>query len=230
MKIFAHRGASIEAPENSPQSVRRALEIEVDGIEIDCVMTQDSVPVVNHDDNLLLQRKAKGCVRNKTWKEVKALAIPSLTEILEIIKPSSAMVILDIKTQRGWMEKGPLIIAGLALEILPPERILVSSFSFRHLLALKKGFPSLARGLILGSGVFKLVPPRIFDRLLAPHSIHLGLWSLKKRQVRKWKGLGLKVHAWVANREEEFKKCVELDVDGVFTDDPRLAKEILKNG
>ena len=227
MKIFAHRGASIEEAENSPAAVRKALEIGVDAIEIDCLMTKDSVPIVNHDNDLLKRRVARGCVHEKSWKEVQALHIPCLTEILEIIKPTSTQVILDLKSQPGWMQKGPQIIAGLALEILPPEQILVSSFYFRHLFTLKKHFPSLARGLILSRRAFKLVPPPIFDKLFAVRSIHPCLKGLKSEWVQKQQTFGLKVYAWTANTREDFKRCSDLGVDGVFTDDPRSAKQIL---
>lgn len=226
MKIFAHRGASIDAPENSPESVKKALATGVDGVEIDCLMTKDSVPVVNHDDNLLKQRRAYGFVRNKTWKEVKALGIPSLTEILELVKPARAMVVFDIKPQPGWMDKGPRIIADLAQEILPPERILLSSFSLRHLQILQKHFPLLRRGLIFSPRAFKLVRPAISDKLRV-QSIHPMLRNLKSKDVKKWQDQGLKVYTWVANSEAEWQRCIELGVDGFFTDDPNDAKQFL---
>ncbi len=49
IEIFAHRGASKEAPDNSPESIRKALEIGVDAVEIDCLIRDDGVPVVAHD-------------------------------------------------------------------------------------------------------------------------------------------------------------------------------------
>lgn len=230
MKIFAHRGASAEAAENTPEAVRLALEIGVDGIEIDCLMTADSVPVVNHDDDLLKQRRARGFVRKKTWKEVKALGIPCLTEVLELIKPSSAQVILDLKPQPGWMNQGPRIIADLAQEILPPERICLSSFSLRHLRVLQERFPLLRRGFILSRTAFKLVWPVIFGRFVRVQSIHPLLGNLTTKDVERWQTQGLKVFPWVANTEAQWKRCVELGVDGFFTDDPRLAKKYLTSG
>lgn len=218
IEIFAHRGASREAPENSPQAFLKALEIGVDGVEIDCLMTLDGIPVVRHDTD---------DIHRKTFKEVKALGIPSLREILEIVKPSTAKVILDLKAQAKWMHQGPLTIAKLALEILPPQRILLSSFYFRHLLSLKRHFPHLSRGLILKAGAFKLVPPPIFDRLFRITSIHPSLKDLEAKFVKRWQRGGFKVYTWTVNTLEEFKKTVALGVDGIFTDDPRLAKRIL---
>ncbi len=195
MKIFAHRGASKEAQDNSPEAVRKAIEIGVDAIEIDCMMRSDGTPVVAHDT--LLPES------------------PTLKEILEIIKPSTVNVVLDFKTQ-------PQIIVELALAIFPPEKILASSFSFRHLFTLKKNFPELKRGLILAPNAFRLVPPVIFDKLFGLVSVHPCLKDLKKGWVEKWQARGLKVYTWTVNSEADFEHCQELGVDGIFTDDPRM--------
>src|SRR5262245_13704174 len=47
--LIAHRGASSEEPENTLASIRRAIELSVDWVEIDVHLTRDLVPVVIHD-------------------------------------------------------------------------------------------------------------------------------------------------------------------------------------
>ena len=47
--IIAHRGCALRAPENTLASVRAALELPVDAIEIDVYLSADGVPVVMHD-------------------------------------------------------------------------------------------------------------------------------------------------------------------------------------
>lgn len=210
IEIFAHRGASREAPDNSPEAIQKALEIGVDGIEIDCLIRPDGIPVVAHDT--ILPETAP------------------LKEILALIRPTRAKVILDIKKQKGWLKKGPPLIAKEALEILPPDQILASSFSLRTLEILRKQYPKLSLGFITGSTAFKLVPPQIFGKLLPVRSIHPCLGGLKRGWIEKWQRRGFKVYTWVANSEVEFKKCQELGVNGFFTDDPRLAKKVLKHG
>ncbi len=128
MKIFAHRGASKEAPENSLEAFRKAVEIGVDGIELDCLLTKDRVPIVTHYNDLSILKLGKGSLFEKTWAEVRDLGIPNLTQVLEQIKPTETEVVFDIKAQPGLMTEGPMIVAGLAAEILPPSQILLSSF------------------------------------------------------------------------------------------------------
>ncbi len=227
MKIFAHRGASQEAAENSLEAFKKALEIGVDGIEFDCLLTKDKVPVVTHYDDLKVLFNREGFVRDKNWHELEPLGIPTLTQVLELLQPSSVQAILDIKPQPNLMTESPYIIAGLAQEILPSHRILLTSFSYRHLRTLKKNFPRLERGLIVSKSAFKLVPTQIFDKFLGVRAIHPLMTWLTPELVQKWQSNGLKVHAWVANQEEELKQCKALNVDGVFTDNPRFAKKVL---
>lgn len=200
IRIFAHRGASAQAPDNSPEAVRKALAIGVDGIEIDCHLTQEGVPVASHDE------PGPG-------------ATP-LAEILKIIQPTTTPVILDLKAH-------PQKIIPLCLEILPAAQLLASSFKLRHLFWLKKNFPGLARAWVVAPRSFRLVQPAIFDRLLRIASIHPCLGNLSAERVKKWQGAGWKVYTWVANTEEDFKKCAALGVDGFFTDDPQKAKQWL---
>ena len=47
VKIFAHRGASAYAPENTLEAFRLAMEQGADGIELDVQMTKDGELVVN---------------------------------------------------------------------------------------------------------------------------------------------------------------------------------------
>lgn len=202
MKIFAHRGASKEAPENTLQAFRKALEIGVDGIEIDCLLTKDRVPVATHYDDLRILKLCEGFVRHKPWNEIQTLSIPTLTEVLELAKSYKCQVILDIKSQKGLMQKSPYIIAGLAQEILAPERILLTSFYWHHLLHLKKHFRHLPRGLILYQSAFRLVPIQIFDKLFHLRTIHPWLKWTTPALAQNWQAKGFQVHTWVANTEE----------------------------
>ncbi|MBI5300429.1 MAG: glycerophosphodiester phosphodiesterase [Deltaproteobacteria bacterium] len=225
MKIFAHRGASGEAAENSLEAIQKAIEIGVDGIEFDCLLTKDKVPVVTHYDDLRVLFKIEGFVHDKNWHELEPLGIPTLTAVLEQIKPSSVLAIFDIKSQPNLMESSPYIVAGLAQEILPSHRILLTSFYWRHLRTLKKFFPRLERSLIISKSAFKLVPLAIFDKFLGVRAIHPLMTWLTPELVQKWHKRGFKVHAWVANTAEELKRCEALKVDGVFTDNARFARE-----
>ena len=52
MKIWAHRGASGHAPENTMPAFELAWQLGADGIELDVQLTKDGVPVVIHDETV----------------------------------------------------------------------------------------------------------------------------------------------------------------------------------
>lgn len=90
MKIYAHRGASLDAPENTLKAFSMALEYGVEGIELDCYRAKDGSIVVIHDDTLDRTTDATGPVKNRTAAELRDVdagegeRIPILEEVLAL--------------------------------------------------------------------------------------------------------------------------------------------------
>ena len=100
-KIFAHRGASAYAPENTMEAFALAVKQGADGIELDVQMTKDGEVVVIHDETIDRVSDKKGAVRDYTLEELrkfsfsnhmekyKDAAIPTLKEVLEFLDRKS---------------------------------------------------------------------------------------------------------------------------------------------
>ena len=71
--IIAHRGASLQAPENTMPAFRRAIELGADGIELDVHMSADGYLAVIHDETLDRTSNGKGLVKDRTLAELKSL-------------------------------------------------------------------------------------------------------------------------------------------------------------
>ncbi|WP_114854330.1 glycerophosphodiester phosphodiesterase family protein [Brachybacterium sp. YJGR34] len=90
MKVYAHRGASIDAPENTLAAFSAALECGADGIELDCYRAKDGRIVVIHDDTLDRTTEARGPVKEWTSVELRGVNagngehVPTLNEVLEL--------------------------------------------------------------------------------------------------------------------------------------------------
>jgi glycerophosphoryl diester phosphodiesterase len=98
---IAHRGASVEAPENTLRAFQRALELGVDGIELDVQVTRDGIPVVFHDFTLTRLTGTRGRLADRTWAELQKLRvrgepIPTLAETLSLTR-KRALVQIEIK-------------------------------------------------------------------------------------------------------------------------------------
>ena len=115
-EIFAHRGASGYAPENTLEAFRLAMEQGADGIELDVHLTKDGEVVVIHDETLDRTSDGQGKVRDYTLEELKKFSfhnhiekykgvqIPTLKEVLDLVENSSMKVNIELKTGIYWYE------------------------------------------------------------------------------------------------------------------------------
>ena len=113
-KIFAHRGASAYAPENTLPAFELAERQGADGIELDVQLTKDGEVAVIHDEKIDRTGTGEGFVRDFTLAELKSLSfhnqmeeyrgvkIPTLREVLELVKPGNMAVNIELKTGIFW--------------------------------------------------------------------------------------------------------------------------------
>ena len=66
IKVWAHRGASNYEPENTIEALRKAVEMQADGVELDVQMTKEGQVVVVHDETLDRTSTGKGWVTDYT--------------------------------------------------------------------------------------------------------------------------------------------------------------------
>ena len=113
-KIFAHRGASAYAPENTMEAFHLAAKQGADGIELDVHVTKDGEVVVTHDEKIDRVSNGSGFVKDMTLRELKRLSfhnhmesyvgagIPTLREVLEFVKTTTMAVNIELKTGLYW--------------------------------------------------------------------------------------------------------------------------------
>ena len=102
MKLIAHRGASLERPENSLESLIYAAQLGADAVECDVRPTADGVYVIFHDNNLVRLAGLNKNVEELTYKEMKAVlaeAGHSLLTLEDLIKnyKEKTPILLHIK-------------------------------------------------------------------------------------------------------------------------------------
>ena len=109
-KVFAHRGASHYAPENTLPAFALAAAQGADGIELDVHLSKDGELVVIHDEELDRTTDGTGLVRDHTLAQLQALCadnhmpgfadarIPTLREVLALVRPTPLLVNIELKT------------------------------------------------------------------------------------------------------------------------------------
>ncbi len=220
---IGHRGARGHEPENTLRSIRRALELGADGVEID-VWFVDGELVVIHDAKLERTTNGRGYVSRKTFAELRALdagsgeRIPTLREVFEAVD-RRAFINIELKGRRT---AGPVV--ALIREFIDrlrwaPDRFLVSSFHRRELKQIVD--PSVRIGMLCA----RPTPLwHVSARRLGAWSVHPAARHVTVRFVEDAKRRGFKVFVYTVNTAVEIARMRGLGVDGIFTDFPERVK------
>ena len=225
MRIYAHRGASRELPENTTRAFRRALELGADALETDVHLTQDGVIVVSHDPDGARIFGQAARIADSSWAEVRAWGIPSLEEVVTSF--SGVPVNVDLK-----IDAAALAVA-LLRKLGAEEQVTLASFqssTLRKVRALGyRGPTGLGR-----SEVARLLslPAAAQRGPLAPpgRAAQLPLSLAKPWIIRRCHALGLRVDYWTVNEPALATSLVALGADGIMTDDPAVIVPALRPG
>ncbi len=224
MKVFAHRGASAEAPENTLGAFALALDLGADGVELDVRLTADGVPVVLHDGFLDRTTSGTGAVRDLSLADLRAVdagngqGLPTLAEVVDLI---AGRAFLDVEIKAA--EAGPATLALLTgVDI---DGWAISSFDWEVLRWLRT--QSSQAGLW---PLMHMVSPEalrfasdISAPILAVH--HDAVDAVMEAELGK-RGLGLMV--WTVNDRERAKELQRMGVRSLCTDDPRSIRTAIE--
>lgn len=227
--VIAHRGASVDAPENTDAALRAAIEQGADMVEIDVRWSADAEPVLMHDPSLDRTTDGKGPLRALTlgslerldagaWFEARFRGerVLTLREALAILGPRvrvNVELCADVEPPPGFAAR----LMRLVEEARLPEPPLYSSFDFTLLAVVRAEDP----GAMIAP-LFRTPGPAILRRVLAmrPAAAHPRRSLVVPSLVRLLHAEGTRVHAWTVNDERQARRLLRLGVDGIFTDHP----------
>ncbi|MDC7954976.1 glycerophosphodiester phosphodiesterase [Fusobacterium simiae] len=239
MKIFAHRGASGYAPENTLTAIKKAIEMKADGIEIDIQLTKDGKIVVMHDWKVDRTTTGRGYVYELDFKYIRSLdagqwytkdfigeVVPTLEEVLDIL-PNDMILNIEIKD----IARKHSNIEEKMLEVLKkyPEKfdnVIVSSFHHDKIRKLQELEPKLKLALLTDSEFIE-IEKYLSTNGLNSYSYHPEINLISKETVEILHKNGVKVFVWSVNKEEDLDYLVKIGVDGVITNYPDIMKELL---
>jgi glycerophosphoryl diester phosphodiesterase len=232
--IFAHRGASNEAPENTLSAFGLAVEQKADGIELDVQLSKDGWPVVIHDFNVDRTTNGVGKVIDYSRAELQALQIeggeriPTLDEVFETFGPQFVynIEIKDLRLRNLGLEAAIADrIEGYHLE----DRVIVSSFNPFALKRFRKCAPSLIPiALLRDKGLFRFSYV-LSGKVDGDHPY----FSLVTEDYMIWAtDRDLKVIVYTVDDPDEARRLIDLGIHGIITNKPAFLRlhlgEILK--
>ena len=235
--IYGHRGASGYAPENTLEAFRLSMDMGADGFELDVHMSKDGELVVIHDETVDRTTDGTGLVRELTLAQLKALdascgmeayrgaRIPTLREVYELIRNTSQIVNVEIKTDEWFYPQLEEKCLALAEEMGVEDRILYSSFNHHTLLKLRSLKPDAKLGMLFGD---IMVNPWEYAKGLPVDYLHPMKMNIYIPDfARNAAEAGYGVNMWTINDEQTILHCLKEDV-GIITNYPDLVVKLRK--
>ena len=232
-RLIAHRGLSARAPENTLSAVRAAHRAGCTWVELDVQLLGDGTPVVWHDAtvkrcsdgrarlaDLDLPRARRLDVGGWFGDEFSGERMATLSEMLALIDALGLGLNLELKVNRG-RSAAALVEEAVpaALDVLPPERLIVSSFSGEALACARDLAP--AARLALGV-LFEGIPDDWRQRCeaLDAFSVHADWTRLSRRAAGAVREAGYPLLCYTANDPAAFAHQWGWGVTSVISDDP----------
>ncbi|WP_058304554.1 glycerophosphodiester phosphodiesterase [Gorillibacterium timonense] len=238
-KIFAHRGAAGNAPENTMAAFRLAVEQGADGIELDIQMSKDGELIVIHDETLDRTTDGTGLVVARTAAELRELnaakqmpeypveRLPFLREVLEFLQPTALELNIELKNgiilYEGMEEKVIALVREYGME----SRVIFSSFNHYSLVKLADLAPDIERGILYTAGLYE---PWNYARLMGASALHPYFYSVYPEIVQGAHAAGVKVRPYTVDEEAVMKRMLACGVDGIITNYPARLKRVMEEG
>ena len=222
MLKVGHRGAMGYAPENTMASFAKALELDVDVIELDVHLCKSGEAVVIHDQRLDRTTNGKGLVSAKTLRELKSLdagkgqTIPTLREVIEGVN-KRAVIDIELKAEGTAGEVAKILQEYIQDRGWEADRFMLSSFDHHELMRCHALLPRVPFGPIFAA---KFLDYARFAREMQAHLIKPFFEFLDEAFVRDAHNRGLKVITWTVNLPEDMRKMAGLGVDGMVSNYP----------
>ncbi len=239
--IIAHRGGSLEAPENTIASVSHGVAVGSDWQEVDVTLTADNVLVVIHDDTLERTTAASGMVEEKYWSELAGLSVgtprwsdaaqqrlrgmdvelPSfgmrfaserVPTLEQILRVPGVHLMIELKkTTRAAALAEAAVQAVQAAKM--QQRVAIGSFSFDIIEAAHRADPTIALIGIVDDAQEIATMLRLPIAILA---VDKGMLA----EARARAPAGVAVWVWTAYHVREAQTLAAGGADGIITDAP----------
>ena len=228
--IIAHRGGSLEAPENTLAAFRHAISVGAKYVELDVQMSSDGEMVVIHDDTLDRTTNGRGPVGAWTFEELRRLdagshfgpqftgeKIPLLREVLDLCVAGIGVVI-ELKSPHlypGLVENTASLLGEFWVE--SAKNFWCISFdhdAIRRMRALDEAVPL---GYLYEPHEQQFVYP---DDTVQAYCPYYRTALAHPDQVARAHELGKLVFVYTVDEEDDVRRLTAAGVDGMVTDRP----------
>lgn len=234
--VWAHRGASGYAPENTLEAFQLAADMGADGVELDVQLTRDNQIVVCHDETIDRTSNRKGWIKDLTLEELKKMnfdngnkayegaQIPTMQEVFDLLRDTKLVINIELKT-------GIIFYKGLEEAIVQmtkanhyEDRVIYSSFNHYSVMKIKELDPEAKTGFLYADGTIDM-PGYARDHGVS--ALHPALYNIQYPDfMKECREKGLDVNVWTVNDGKYLQMCQDAGVHAVITNYPKKALEL----
>ena len=248
--VFAHRGGSALAPENTIAAFDNGLSLGADGLELDVHLSRDGVVVVHHDRLLDRTTNLRGPIEDLASGALaradagyhfrrdgacpfrgRQIGVPTLAEVLARYR--DVRIIVELKVNTDDLARGVVEVVRAAGA---SERVCVGSFGLRALRMVRRLDPSIATSAAREEVRWALYRSKLrwpvsrvsYDGYQVPG------WAgrtrvVSPRFIRDAHRAGLHVQIWTVDAEDEARRLLGWDADALITDRPDVMVAVVKS-
>lgn len=238
--IIAHRGASAYAPENTIAAFNVAFDMGADGIELDVAQNKDGEVVVIHDETVDRTTNGTGKVRELTSSQLHLLDagahfheaftgehIPSLQEVFELFG-QKLLINVEIKNFSSPFDDLPEKVTNMIKKFRLEDRVILSSFNPVALIKAGRLAPEIPLAILTMSSIPALIRWTI-ERTVHHQAVHPDQKLVTEEWLARNQSKCSRVNVWTVNQPEQIKALFDIGVDGIITNYPDLARDVLNN-
>ena len=229
--VIAHRGAAGKAPENTLASIRQAVTDEADWVEIDVQETADGEVVVTHDSDFMKLAGVNLKVWDATLEQIREIDIgswfdpafsservPTLAEVLTEAK-GKAGVVIELKYY-GHDQQLEQRVVDIVEQLEMTDEIVIMSLNYAGIQKIRALRPDWTIGLLSAKAIGNLARLDVDFLAVARGMATPGF-------VYRSHAHGKRVYVWTVNDAVSLSRMMSIGVDGVITDEPALAREVI---
>lgn len=252
--VHGHRGARAVYPENTLPAFTYAIQAGADFLEMDVAVTKDDVLVVSHDPQINpaictgphtgvairsltlaeLRQYDCGALKNARFPKqqpVPGTRIPTLDEVLDLSSRGNFQFNIETKSYPDHPEftPPPDVFARMLLDVIRKHklesRVIVQSFDFRTLHAMKRMAPEIRRAALWEDKLrsFVAIAGEAEASIISPEFV-----LVTQEHVKAAHAAGLEVVPWTANTPADWQRLIDAGVDAIISDDPAALIAYLK--
>ncbi len=222
MLKIGHRGAKGYKPENTLVSFQKALDLQVDGIELDVHLSADGEIIVIHDETIDRTTDGKGFVNELSLQELKAFLIdekheiPTLEEVFDLVN-KKCFINIELKSHDVTDKVVALIEKYVNKKGWNYDHFLVSSFDWNALQEVSLLNDKIGIGVLTETDLDLALA---FAKTIQAKSIHPYFHLITQESTALIQAKGFQVFPWTINELEDIQKIKTYNVNGIITDFP----------